>query len=151
MTVDGVDDAVGFPFEDQWSKLTTGVSVECVFRIDTTMPVTGEKDLCSDKEAGGISLYVNGGNLGFMAHIGGGYKSALTPVDGNRWYHAVATWDGAEIKLYVNGQLAQTTAATGALTFPVATSRRFIVGADASPTGVGQPAPPSTFAAAGVF
>ncbi|MBM7516560.1 LamG-like jellyroll fold domain-containing protein [Nocardioides nitrophenolicus] len=151
MTVDGVDDAVGFPFEDQWSKLTTGVSVECVFRIDTAMPVANEKDLCSDKEAGGISMYVTGGNLGFMAHIGGAYKSALTPIEGNRWYHAVATWDGSQIRLYVNGQLAQTTAATGALTFPVATARRFIVGADASPTGVGQPAPPSTFAASGVF
>jgi hypothetical protein len=151
MSVDGVDDAVGFPFEDQWGKLTTGLSVECVFRIDTTMPVANEKDLCSDKEAGGISMYVTGGNLGFMAHIGGGYKSALTPIEGNRWYHAVATWDGAQVRLYVNGQLAQTTAATGALTFPVATSRRFIVGADASPTGIGQPAPPSTFAASGVF
>ncbi len=151
MTVDGVDDAVGFPFEDQWSKLATGLSVECVFRIDTSMPVANEKDLCSDKEAGGISMYVTGGNLGFMAHVGGGYKSALTPVEGNRWYHAVATWDGSQVKLYVNGQLAQTTAATGALTFPVATSRRFIVGADASPTGIGQPAPPSTFAASGVF
>ncbi|GAA3530725.1 LamG-like jellyroll fold domain-containing protein [Nocardioides daeguensis] len=151
MTVDGVDDAVGFAFEDQWSKLTTGVSVECVFRIDTALPVNGEKDLCSDKEAGGISMYVNGENLGFMAHVGGGYKSALTPIEGNRWYHAVATWDGSQIKLYVNGQLAQTTAATGALTFPVATSRRFVVGADASPTGIGQPAPPSTFAGSGVF
>jgi len=151
MTVDGVDDAVAFPFEDQWSKLAGGVSVECVFRIDTTMPVPNEKDLCSDKEAGGISMYVTGGNLGFMAHVGGGYKSAQTPVDGNRWYHAVATWDGSQIRLYVNGQLAQTTAAGGALTPPVATARRFVVGADASPTGIGQPAPPSTFAAAGVF
>lgn len=151
LRVDGVDDAVGFPFADQWSKLASGVSVECVFRVDTTMPVSGEKDLCSDKESGGISVYLNGANLGFMAHVGGGYKSALTPIDGNRWYHVVATWDGAQVKLYVNGALAQTTAAAGALQPPVATSQRFIVGADASPTGIGQVAPPSTFAHAAVF
>ncbi|WP_408898130.1 LamG-like jellyroll fold domain-containing protein [Nocardioides sp. R1-1] len=151
MTVDGVDDAVGFPFEEQWPKLATGASIECVFKVNTAMPVSKEMDLCSDKEAGGLSLYVTGGNLGFMGHIGGGYKSALTPIEGNRWYHAVATWDGSQIRLYVNGQLAQTTAASGALTAPVATAQRFIVGADASPTGIGQPAPPSTFAAAGVF
>lgn len=151
MTVDGVDDAVGFPFDAQWDKLTTGVSVECVFRIDTAMPVSGEKDLCSDKEAGGMSVYVNGGNLGFMINIAGSYKSALTPVAGNRWYHVVATWDGSQVRLYVNGELAQTTAASGALQFPVATSRRFIVGADASPTGIGQVAPPSTFAHSAVF
>ncbi|WP_436697984.1 LamG-like jellyroll fold domain-containing protein [Nocardioides sp. BYT-33-1] len=151
MTVDGVDDAVGFAFEDQWPKLATGASFECVFRVNTAMPVVREMDLCSDKEAGGLSMYVTGGNLGFMGHIGGGYKSALTPIEGDRWYHAVATWDGSQIRLYVNGQLAQTSAASGTLTPPVATAQRFIVGADASPTGIGQPAPPSTFAAAGVF
>lgn len=151
MAVDGVDDAIGFPFADQWGKLSGGLSVECVFRVDTALPVASEKDLCSDKEAGGISMYVNGGNLGFMAHIGGGYKSALAPIEGNRWYHAVATWDGAQIKLYVNGRLAKTTAASGALQPPVEAARRFIVGADASPTGIGQIAPPTTFAASGVF
>ncbi|HWJ08909.1 MAG TPA: LamG-like jellyroll fold domain-containing protein, partial [Nocardioides sp.] len=151
MSVDGVDDAVGFPFDAQWDKLTAGVSVECVFRIDTAMPVSGEKDLCSDKESGGVSVYVNGGNLGFMAHVGGGYKSALTPITGDRWYHVVATWDGSQIKLYVNGELARTTAAAGALQLPVATSRRFVVGADAGPTGAGQYAPPATFAHSAVF
>ncbi len=151
MTVDGVDDAVAFPMEAEWPKLTSGFTFECVFKINTTMPVAGEKDLCSDKEAGGASIYVNGPNLGFMAHIGGGYKSALTPIDGNRWYHAVATWDGSEVRLYVNGQLAQSTVATGNLTLPAATSRRFVVGADASPTGIGQLAPPSSYAASSIF
>jgi hypothetical protein len=151
MTVDGVDDAVAFPMEAEWPKLTSGFTFECVFRVNTAMPVTGEKDLCSDKEAGGASIYVNGGNLGFMAHVGGGYKSAVTPIGGNRWYHAIATWDGSEVRLYVNGQLAQSTAATGTLTFPAATSRRYVIGADASPTGIGQIAPPSSYAASSVY
>ncbi|HET9421818.1 MAG TPA: LamG-like jellyroll fold domain-containing protein [Nocardioides sp.] len=151
MSVDGMDDAVAFPMEAEWPKLTSGFTFECVFRVDTTMPVSGEKDLCSDKEAGGASIYVNGANLGFMAHLGGGYKSVVTPIDGNRWYHAVATWDGSEVRLYVNGQLAGATSATGNLTFPAATSRRFVVGADAAPTGIGQIAPPSTYAASSVY
>ena len=150
MSVDGVDDAVAFPMEAEWPKLTSGFTFECVFRVDTAMPVSGEKDLCSDKEAGGASIYVNGANLGFMAHVGGGYKSVVTPIDGNRWYHAVATWDGSEVRLYVNGQLTGATAATGNLTFPAATARRFVVGADAAPSGIGQIAPPSTYAASSV-
>ncbi len=115
------------------------------------MPVSGEKDLCSDKEAGGFSVYVNGGNLGTMAHIGGGYKSVLTPVTGNRWYHAVSSWDGQRLSLYLNGQLAGSTAATGTLTPPVVSSRRFVIGADAAPSGIGQLAPPSSYAASKVW
>src|SRR5688572_3485801 len=62
MTVDGVDDAVAFPMDAEWPKLTSGFTFECVFKINTAMPVSGEKDLCSDKEAGGASIYVNGAN-----------------------------------------------------------------------------------------
>ncbi|MFD0788160.1 LamG-like jellyroll fold domain-containing protein, partial [Micromonospora azadirachtae] len=132
LKVDGVDDAVSFDFADQWGRFSTGFAIECVFRVDTTMPVSGEKDLCSDKEGGGFSVYVNGGNLGTMAHIGGGYKSVLTPITGNRWYHAVSVWDGQTLRLYLNGQLAGSTAAGGALTPPAATAHRFVIGADAA-------------------
>jgi len=151
LKVDGVDDAVSFDFTDQWGRFGGGFAIECVFRVDTTMPVSGEKDLCSDKEAGGFSVYVNGGNLGTMAHIGGGYKSVLTPVTGNRWYHAVSVWDGQSLNLYLNGQLAGSTAATGTLTLPAATARRFVIGADAAPNGIGQVAPPASFAASKVW
>lgn len=154
VTVDGVDDALSFPaFAPEWSRLSTGFTFECVFKVNTTMPVANEKDLCSDKEAGGASLYVSGANLGFSAHVGGGYKVATTPIDGQRWYHVLGVWDGATVKLYVNGALATTTAATGSLTVPPnATARHFVIGGDASPNGVvAQWAPPSSYAAAGVF
>ncbi|RIJ67039.1 DUF5011 domain-containing protein [Nakamurella silvestris] len=148
--VDGVDDAVSFEV-DPWAKLATGFSIECVFRIDAAMPVSGEKDLCSDKESGGFSIYLNGANLGTMAYIGGAYKSVVTPVDGGRWYHALSVWDGSTLTLYLNGTAVASTAATGVLKAPVATSLRFVVGGDAAPTGVGQLAPPSSYAAAGVY
>ena len=154
MTVDGVDDAVSFPgFAGEWSRLGSGFTFECVFRVNQALPTTNEKDLCSDKEAGGASLYVNGANLGFSAYVGGGYKIVTTPVDGQRWYHVLGTWDGSNVRLYVNGVLAGTTAAAGALTVPPnATARHFVIGGDASPNGaVGQLAPPSSYAAAGVF
>ncbi|MEO3742553.1 LamG-like jellyroll fold domain-containing protein [Plantactinospora sp. B5E13] len=151
MKVDGVDDAVSFDLADQWSRFATGFAIECVFRVDTTMPVGSEKDLCSDKEAGGFSVYVTGGNLGTMAHIGGGYKSVLTPVTGGRWYHTLSVWDGQNLRLYLNGQLAGVTPASGALAPPAATSRRFVIGADAAPSGIGQVAPPASFAGSRVW
>ncbi|WP_340539592.1 Ig-like domain repeat protein [Nocardioides sp. GXZ039] len=140
------DDAVSFDWAGQWSKITDGFAVECVFRVDTTMPIGSEKDLCSSKEAGGLSLYVTGGTLGTMAHIGGDYRRVLSPIEGNTWYHAVSVWDGASLTLYLNGAPVGSTPATGAfLAPPNAATHRFVIGGDASPTGVGQWAPPASF------
>lgn len=158
MSVDGVNDAVGFDLAGQYGAMSSSFSIECVFRIDAAMPQSPEKDLCSNKEAGGFSIYVTGPNLGTMAHIGGGYKSVLTPIDGNRWYHALSVWDGSSLKLYVNGRLAGETAATGAFTVPPnTTAHRFVVGGDsapitaANPSGVGQWAPPSSYRTAKLY
>ncbi|WP_051266611.1 LamG-like jellyroll fold domain-containing protein [Nakamurella lactea] len=150
LRVDGVDDAVSFEV-DPWSTLATGFTVECVFRVDAALPVSGEHDLCSDKESGGFSIYLNGSNLGTMAHIGGAYKSVTTPVKSGRWYHALSVWDGNALTLYVNGAAAASTPAAGALQPPAASSRRFVVGGDAAPAGVGQLAPASSYAAAAVY
>ena len=155
MTVDGVNDAIAFDMAGQYGKVAESFTIECVFKINATMPQSPEKDLCSNKEAGGFSLYVTGANLGTMAHIGGGYKSVLTPIDGNRWYHALSVWDGSTLKLYVNGRLTGEVAATGAFTIPPNTiARRFAVGADSgtnATTPVAQFAPPSSYAAANVY
>ncbi len=150
LRTDGTDDAVSFEI-DPWSKLGSGFTIECVFRVDAAVPVSGEKDLCSNKEAGGYSIYINGGNLGTMAQIGGSYKSVLTPVDGDRWYHALSVWDGSTLSLYLNGALAGSTAATGALRAPATSSRRFVIGADSAPSGIGQVGPAAGYAASRIW
>lgn len=155
MTVDGVDDAVAFDMAGQYGSLASSFSIECVFKINAAMPQSPEKDLCSNKEAGGFSIYVTGPNLGTMAHIGGGYKSVLAPIDGNRWYHALSVWDGATLRLYVNGRLAGETTATGAFTVPPnPVAHRFAVGADSgtnATTPVAQFAPPSSYKTAKLY
>ena len=116
MTVDGTDDAVSVE-HDPWADLQQGFTIECVFRIETTLPTSNEKDLCSNKEAGGYSVYVTGSNLGTMAHIGGGYKTVLTPITANRWYHVLSVWDGeAPVVVRVDantGRLVRIVVATG--------------------------------------
>ena len=152
MASDG-NDALGFPTDMVWPKLTSGFSVECVFRIDGTLPVASEANLCSNKEAGGFALYLSGSKLGFMNYVDGAYERAVTPVDiaAKRWYHAVATWDGTHVNLYVNGQLAQSTPAAGDVKAPSANSLRFTIGADSGPTGAAQWGPAATYAKAGLF
>ena len=47
-----------------------------------------------------------------------------------QWVHAVGTYDGEFMKLYINGQLAAQTAVSGDLNAPSYPSRFFGIGAD---------------------
>jgi hypothetical protein len=48
--------------------------------------------------------------------------SGATTLLSNTWYHLVVTFDGATIKIYVNGVLDGSTAAPGSLTWPAAST-----------------------------
>src|SRR6185503_1333269 len=40
-------------------------------------------------------------------------STTLYPIDGNTWMHVAATFDGTNLKIYINGQLEGTTSAAG--------------------------------------
>lgn len=69
----------------------------------------------------------------FEAHTGGSYHDAyatVKPVNGE-WTHLIGTWDGGELKIYVNGELSGSVLATGGYDWPVNVDRQwFGVGCD---------------------
>lgn len=129
-TFDG-DDALVYPFTEAWNQLTTSFSVECVFRFNGNSP-DQHGNICSDAEGGGVAIDVGGGVMEVWAHIGGAYKRINARLEPGRWYHAMAVWDGATLKLYVDGVVASQIGATGALRLPPAAARNWVVGADAA-------------------
>jgi hypothetical protein len=69
------------------------------------------------------------GKLAFVLNTGGQLvKSTTASWNANQWYHAVATYDGASMKLYVNGVLQGTTAAT---VLPTVNASPLQIGGDA--------------------
>ena len=59
----------------------------------------------------GVGLFINGGRIGFITGSGGSYDSnALHQTDSGmirvqEWHHVVATWDGEEKRIYVDGTM----------------------------------------------
>ena len=103
-------------------QINTKVSIECTLKSNGTLPNSGEHSVCSEKESGGYSMVIYGDKLTFTAYVGGGYKNAQTPIVSGRWYHAVGTWDGQMVRLYVDGVLAAATPAAGTLGLPTGNS-----------------------------
>lgn len=127
------DDAALYEMREQFAAMAGGFAFECSFRYDGTDVGGGEQSICGAKESGGLATTVSNNQISFMAHIGGGYKYVRVPVSAATWYHTVAVWDGAELKFFVNGELAGQTAATGEFKAPVAGARNLVLGGDAQP------------------
>ncbi|MBO0913070.1 LamG-like jellyroll fold domain-containing protein [Streptomyces laculatispora] len=150
-TFNGTTDAYTYPFAAQWPKLSGGFSVECRFRWNgDSLPASGQSAICSNAQSGGADLQIDGGQLAFSVNVGG-YKYTHAPIVPGQWYDAVATWDGRNVKLYVDGALASTTVAAGSLTAPAAGAQNWTLGADSAGSGGIEAASPVTLSTAHVW
>jgi hypothetical protein len=96
--------------------LTNGLTLEAWVRPST---LSGWRTALLKESAGGLSyaLYAhnNTPNPAVTVQIGGGDRSAegTSPLPLNTWTHLAATYDGAQLRLYVNGVQAGSRAQTG--------------------------------------
>lgn len=151
-TFDG-DDALLYPFGEQYSTLGDSMTVECVFRYDGPLPTSGETNLCANKEAGGFSMTMYANKLTFAVNTGS-YHNAGIEIEPNEWYHAVGVFDGGSqtVKLYVNGELvAEAPTDNSEIKWPPnAKAHNMVIGADSS-NGNSQFHANATIASARVF
>ena len=107
-------------------KPTSAISFGAWFKVASTTQTN--QAVMSKTEGGGYSLYVNGNSTYFngcsgtlcalVRYNGSTYAVATTTISNfavNTWYYALVTYDGSNEKLYVNGQLLTTTAASGSV------------------------------------
>jgi hypothetical protein len=95
---------------DNMAQLT----VECWFYPARNATET----LISSAEGAGISLEFLSSKPSISVNTGGSYKVGTSPdaVSLNTWHHVAATYDGSNVRLYVDGILKQTVACTGTVT-----------------------------------
>ena len=132
LSFDGVDDYVQSGSLDLSSNRIT---------VDTTIELksiqSGIADIINYTEHGGFSLHVWDGKPYFSVYITDvGYPSVLLEeaLEINTKYRITATYDGAYIKLYINGELKAETAASGTIKAPIGTPR-LVLGAEMGEIG----------------
>lgn len=96
-------------------KITNSVTMEVAFMLPGEVPKS--QCLFGNPESGGMTIeFTNTGKLQVGAHIAGGWKFVQVPgIEADTWYHLVVTFDGENVKAYLNGALVGTTAAVGTI------------------------------------
>ncbi len=124
-----------YPFDaSKYEKITDAVTIECMFKYNS-LP-SGEHDIFSNQQSGGIGLGLYNGRLTFFAHVAGSYRQPTASIQQGQWVHAVGVVDGSSVKLYVNGELASEIQVEGPVEFTSnANAHNFVIGGDSSASG----------------
>ena len=130
-TFDGTDDAYTYGSISSWyGAMAKGFSIETYVYLESK-PSSGFMDFAANLNSAGFGVaYKNDGKLYFYCHAGGSYATPSFAIDVGQWVHVVGTFDGKNAYLYVNGQLAMKTPASGTLKAPTPESCFFAIGAD---------------------
>jgi len=132
-----LDGASAFEFygmEDLYPVLTDSFTFEVLLTMDGK-PTSGYVAPCSNQDDGGFGLeYGSDGVMRMWVHVGK-YLSAEVALSTSVRAHLVATFDGSDLILYLNGEEVARTAASGTVTTPRV---HFLsIGGDSQPDGSG--------------
>ncbi|MGL5353192.1 MAG: metallophosphoesterase [Clostridium sp.] len=136
-----------YPFTDEtYGKISKNLTLETAFKIEPFN--SSYVDVFSNMESAGMGFEVakiggdtENANLQFWIRTRPGTTGtgAYTVISGNIKYseytHAMATYDGKTVKLYINGELENSKDVTGSVYYPTGASKVFCVGSDIGSTG----------------
>lgn len=102
------ESAYRYPFgQATYDKIGQNVTMECMVKFNE-IPSSGEQEIFSNQQSGGIGLALENGQLTFFAHVGGSYRTPKADIRAGQWYHIAGVVEGNIVKLYVNGELKDT-------------------------------------------
>ena len=125
--------AYGYALDSlDYSRIQNKLTLETDF---CTPDVQTDQCIISNTQYAGTGFEVNQGKLQFWIHLNGEYAITNVPIEANKWYHAIAVYDGSKVKIYLNGTLAKEEAHQGQMTVPADGAKYFFVGADTNGNG----------------
>lgn len=117
-----------------------GFAIEALAKVPA---ITTERDMISNTQTSGQGLEMLPGSVAgkvtpeLWVRLGGSYvvARATNALTAGEWAHVVGQYDGAALKIYVNGALKAQVAASGNVQNPSGAARSWVVGGDISSTG----------------
>lgn len=137
-TFNGVDERLKIKFNSRDYRLMKRASIAATFKIDE-MP-DGKNDVLASTEGGGVSIEINGAKkrLEFWASVNGKYEILGAPIEPGKAIDAFGTYDGTDLRFFMNGKLVDSRKVVGALNFPQEDAvQAFCVGSDVATGGAG--------------
>jgi len=113
-TDDYVDIAGGSSYLGKDSSAYQSFTVHARFNADN---VSGTHEIIVEEtdSEGKIYFGVDSGTVYIKSQIGGDWLSTSISISSNTWYSATGVWTGSELQIYLNGNLENTTSASGAI------------------------------------
>lgn len=123
----------------EYAQYTAKISLAAKIKINE-FPET-YSDAFANMQSGGYGFEVNGATkqIEFWICLDGEYKTVCSDINANEYYSLAGTYDGTTVKLYINGALAASVAASGVVTYPTEeAAHAFCIGSDVSYDGSGE-------------
>lgn len=124
----------------EYAAMKDSLALEATLYIDPDQTYPwGYVTLIGNAEAGGYDVHLkNDGSLCFEVNVGGTYRSVSTPAPKGKWFHLVCSYDGQNLRIYINGEPVASAQCSGNVKHVAEISRIFMVGADVNGEGVPQ-------------
>ena len=91
-----------YPFsQEKYDLFDENLTMECMVKFNS-VPSSGEYEIFSNQQSGGIGIALENGKLTFFAHVGGAYRTPKASVKPGQWYHVAGVVEGNSVRLYVN-------------------------------------------------
>lgn len=110
LVLNGTNYANYYISDAQLNLISNQFTLETVFKMNTIQ----NQAIVENCQSSGIGFEsTSTGLVELWAYIGGSYKFVGVQLQAGIYYHLVATYDGTNLNLYLNGQLVDSSAASG--------------------------------------
>lgn len=121
---------------EEMVSINREVSMELGFILDSFPASYSDPFACMQQGGYGFEINAAAQRLEFWCSVNGAYQIVYVPIELGKYYHAVASFNGRDLILYLNGEAVASAIGAGFITYPsMAAAHAYRIGADITGDG----------------